>query len=147
MADSAAMLVDDLRPYQPVRHWVLSVPFLPRFPITQTRRIFRVWNSCKTNSRVCPGTEGFTALGNDCEEPSSAIEPADMVCVTQTAGKGVCVPLSEKVNKKKQTFRSRRPGNLHMVVRALCGLVQSNNRVAVNENGIIPCRMVWIDRE
>jgi len=31
MADSAALLVDDILPYQPMRQWVLSVPFPLRF--------------------------------------------------------------------------------------------------------------------
>jgi hypothetical protein len=31
MADSVALLVDDILPYQPMRQWVLSVPFLLRF--------------------------------------------------------------------------------------------------------------------
>lgn len=31
MADSAALLVDDILPHQPIRQWVLSVPFPLRF--------------------------------------------------------------------------------------------------------------------
>jgi ribosomal protein S27E len=31
MADSAALLVDEVLPHQPMRQWVLSVPFLLRF--------------------------------------------------------------------------------------------------------------------
>ncbi len=31
MADSAALLVDDILPYQPRRQWVLSVPFPLRY--------------------------------------------------------------------------------------------------------------------
>jgi hypothetical protein len=31
MADSAALLVDEILPYQPMRQWVLSVPFPLRF--------------------------------------------------------------------------------------------------------------------
>jgi hypothetical protein len=31
MADSAALLVDDILPHQPMRQWVLSVPFPLRF--------------------------------------------------------------------------------------------------------------------
>jgi hypothetical protein len=31
MADSAALLVEDILPHQPMRHWVLSVPFPLRF--------------------------------------------------------------------------------------------------------------------
>ena len=31
MADSAALLVDDVLPHQPMRQWVLSVPFPLRF--------------------------------------------------------------------------------------------------------------------
>ena len=31
MADSAAMLVDEILPHQPVRQWVLSVPYPLRF--------------------------------------------------------------------------------------------------------------------
>jgi len=31
MADSAALLVDEILPYQPMRQWVLSVPFQLRF--------------------------------------------------------------------------------------------------------------------
>ena len=31
MADSAALLVDEILPHQPMRQWVLSVPFPLRF--------------------------------------------------------------------------------------------------------------------
>ena len=31
MADSAALLVDEILPHQPMRQWVLSVPFPRRF--------------------------------------------------------------------------------------------------------------------
>ena len=31
MTDSAALLVDEILPYQPMRQWVLSVPFPLRF--------------------------------------------------------------------------------------------------------------------
>jgi len=31
MADSAALLVDEVLPHQPIRQWVLSVPFPLRF--------------------------------------------------------------------------------------------------------------------
>ena len=31
MADSSALLVDEILPHQPMRQWVLSVPFLLRF--------------------------------------------------------------------------------------------------------------------
>jgi hypothetical protein len=31
MADSAALLVDDILPHQPMRQWVLSLPFPLRF--------------------------------------------------------------------------------------------------------------------
>jgi len=79
--------------------------------------------------RVCPGTAGFSALGNDCDDTNPAIEPGDMlcvtdgdvavlmcndsgqyqpascpdglVCVTQTAGNGVCVPDLSKPDKRK----------------------------------------------
>jgi len=78
--------------------------------------------------RVCPGTAGYSALANDCDDTNSAIEPGDLicvtdgqaavllcndsgqyqptscpdglVCVTQTAGNGVCVPETGKVSKK-----------------------------------------------
>lgn len=79
--------------------------------------------------RACPGEPGFSTLGNDCDDTNPAIEPGDMicvtdgqptvlmcndsgqyqptscpeglVCVTQTAGNGVCVPSTEKTSKKK----------------------------------------------
>jgi len=85
-------------------------------------------NPNEPQMRVCPGTAGFSELGNDCDDTNSAIEPGDMicvtdgdvavlmcndsgqyqptncpdglVCVTQTAGNGVCVPVSGKAGKK-----------------------------------------------
>lgn len=79
--------------------------------------------------RICPGTAGFSELGNDCDDTNPAIEPGDMLCVTdgdvavlmcndsgqyqlascpeglvcftQTAGNGVCVPDTGKSDKKK----------------------------------------------
>jgi hypothetical protein len=38
MADSAALLVDDILPYQPMRQWVLSVPFPLRFLFASNSR-------------------------------------------------------------------------------------------------------------
>ena len=38
MADSAALLVDDILPYQPMRQWVLSVPFSLRFLFASNSR-------------------------------------------------------------------------------------------------------------
>jgi len=85
-------------------------------------------NPSEQQVRVCPGTAGFSALGNDCDDTNPAIEPGDMlcvtdgdvavlmcnesgqyqpatcpaglVCVTQTAGNGVCVPQTDKPKKK-----------------------------------------------
>jgi hypothetical protein len=86
-------------------------------------------NPSEAQMRVCPGTAGFTELGNDCDDTNSAIGPGDilcvtdgdtavlmcndsgqyqpascpegLVCVTQTAGNGVCVPAADKGGKKK----------------------------------------------
>jgi hypothetical protein len=38
MADSAALLVDDILPHQPMRQWVLSVPFPLRFLFASNSR-------------------------------------------------------------------------------------------------------------
>lgn len=79
--------------------------------------------------KVCAGTAGFSELSNDCDDTNPAIEPGDivcvtdggtavlmcdssgqyqptscpdgLVCVTQTAGNGVCVPQPDKTAKKK----------------------------------------------
>lgn len=109
--DNCDGAIDDYAPYQYV-DWDLDGHGNPSEP----------------KIRVCPGTPGFTELGNDCDDTNSAIEPGDMVCVTdgeatvlmcndsgqyqpaacpeglvcvtQTAGNGVCVPVSGKASKK-----------------------------------------------
>lgn len=54
MADSAALLVDDILPYQPMRQWVLSVPFPLRFlfasnPKVMTRALAIVYRTIATH--------------------------------------------------------------------------------------------------
>ena len=39
MADSAALFVDEVLPYQPTRQWVLSVPFPLRFLFTNKPKV------------------------------------------------------------------------------------------------------------
>jgi hypothetical protein len=39
MADSAALLVDEILPFQPMRQWVLSVPFPLRFLFASNPRV------------------------------------------------------------------------------------------------------------
>jgi len=39
MADSAALLVDEVLPYQPMRQWVLSVPFPLRFLFARNAKV------------------------------------------------------------------------------------------------------------
>jgi hypothetical protein len=53
MADSAALLVDDILPHQPIRQWVLSVPFPLRFlfasnPKVMTKVLGIVYRSIAT---------------------------------------------------------------------------------------------------
>jgi len=53
MADSAALLVDDILPHQPMRQWLLSVPFLLRFlfaskPKIMTRALAIVYRTIAT---------------------------------------------------------------------------------------------------
>jgi len=85
-------------------------------------------NPGEPKMRACPGTEGFTSLGNDCDDTNSAIEPGALICVTegdatvllcndsgqyqpatcpeglgcvtQAAGNGICVPVAAKSGKK-----------------------------------------------
>ena len=54
MADSAAVLVDDILPHQPMRQWVLSVPFPLRFlfasyPKVMTRALAIVYRTIATH--------------------------------------------------------------------------------------------------
>ena len=54
MADSAALLVDEVLPYQPMRQWVLSVPFPLRFlfasnPKVMTRVLGIVYRTIATH--------------------------------------------------------------------------------------------------
>jgi hypothetical protein len=54
MADSAALLVDDILPYQPMRQWVLSVPFPLRFlfasnPKVMTRALGIIYRTIATH--------------------------------------------------------------------------------------------------
>jgi hypothetical protein len=54
MADSAALLVDDILPHQPMRQWVLSVPFPLRFlfasqPAVMTRVLAIVYRAIATH--------------------------------------------------------------------------------------------------
>jgi len=54
MADSAALLVDEILPYQPMRQWVLSVPFPLRFlfasnPKVMTRVLAIVYRTIATH--------------------------------------------------------------------------------------------------
>jgi len=54
MADSAALLVDEILPYQPMRQWVLSVPFPLRFlfvsnPKAMTRVLAIVYRAIATH--------------------------------------------------------------------------------------------------
>jgi hypothetical protein len=39
MADSAALLVDDVLPHQPIRQWVLSLPFQLRFLLANNPQV------------------------------------------------------------------------------------------------------------
>jgi len=48
MADSAALLVDDVLPHQPMRQWVLSVPFPLRFLFASHPRL--LWARCWVSS-------------------------------------------------------------------------------------------------
>jgi len=41
MADSAALLVDEILPHQPMRQWVLSVPFPPRLLFASNPKAMR----------------------------------------------------------------------------------------------------------
>jgi hypothetical protein len=64
MADSAALLVDDILPHQPMRQWVLSVPFPLRFlfasnPKVMTRALAIVYRTIATN---LTRKAGFTKL-------------------------------------------------------------------------------------
>ena len=54
MTDSAALLVDEVLPYQPMRQWVLSVPFPLRFlfasnPKVMTRVLAIVYRTIATH--------------------------------------------------------------------------------------------------
>ena len=54
MADSAALLVDDILPHQPMRQWVLSLPFPLRFlfasnPRVMTRALAIVYRTIATH--------------------------------------------------------------------------------------------------
>ena len=64
MADSAALLVDDILPHQPMRQWVLSVPFPLRFlfasnPKVMTRALAIVYRTIATH---LTRKAGFTKL-------------------------------------------------------------------------------------
>ena len=39
MAESAALLVDEIFPQLPIRHWVLSVPFTLRFLLAREPQV------------------------------------------------------------------------------------------------------------
>ena len=54
-ADSAALLIDEVLPHQPMRQWVLSVPFPLRFlfannPIAMTRVLAIVYRTIATHN-------------------------------------------------------------------------------------------------
>jgi hypothetical protein len=104
MAESAALMVDDVLPHEPIRQWVLSFPFQLRFlcasyPHIMGKVLGIVYRTLATHITKKAGynkqTDGASGCGN--------IDPTIWLSADKTAGSDVEQPEAGSAGVKGRT--------------------------------------------